>query len=182
MSTRWRMARRFVRISMVAAALCALQPAWAQVDERAMKAALLFNFLQFTQWPIPPDEPFRLCVLGRTPLDEHLARLEGKLVLGDRRISVRHVELQGPLAQCHALYLDESQRDRADEMLRRLGNAPVLTITDADGLADRGLMIEIRKRDLKLGFDVNLGTARRANIGFSSRMLKMASYVSSGPL
>lgn len=152
-------------------------PALAQVSERAMKAAYLYNFLQFTQWPVPPDEPFSLCVLGRSALDEELNRLSGKPVLSGRHIIVRHVDLRDSLSECHALFVDDGQRHRVDELLRRLSTAPVLTITDGDGLADRGLMIEIRKRDLKLDFDVNLAMARRANINFSARMLKMATYV-----
>lgn len=152
-------------------------PAAAQVDERALKAAYLYNFLQFTQWPVPPDEPFLLCVLGRTPLDAELERLVGKPVLAERHLSVRRVEAHDPLTECHALYVDDSQRGQVDEVLRRLGAAPVLTVTDGDGLADRGLMIEIRRRELKLGFDVNLKVARRARLNFSARLLRMASYV-----
>jgi len=161
----------------LAALLFASAAAHAQVDERAMKAAYLYNFIQFAQWPVPPDEPFRLCVLGRTPMDEPLARLEGKRVLNDVHIKVVHVSLQDPLAPCHALYLDDSQRKLAPELLARLDSAPILTITDGDGLADQGLMIEIQKRDLKLGFEVNLAMARKVRISFNARMLKMANYV-----
>ena len=65
----------------------------------------------------------------------------------------------------------------AEDVLDRLGAAPVLTITDGDGLADKGMMIEIHKRDARLGFEVNLRPARRANLSFSARMLKLASFV-----
>ena len=174
------MSRRWPRclLGAAAAALALLAaPAHAQVDERALKAAYLFNFIQFTQWPVPPDEPFRLCVLGRTPLDEQLTKLEGKPVLGGLHISVRHVAPRESLAGCHALYIDDSQRAQADEVLSRLASSPVLTITDGDGLADKGMMIEIHKRDARLGFEVNLKVARRANLNFSARMLKLASYV-----
>jgi hypothetical protein len=164
--------------SLLAAALLLHTPAArAQADERALKAAYLFNFIQFTQWPVPPDEPFRLCVLGRTPLDEQLAKLEGKQVLGGLHIAVRHLGPRESFAGCHALYLDDSQRGQADEVLNRLAGAPVLTVTDSDGLADKGMMIEIHKREARLGFEVNLKVARRANLAFSARMLKLASYV-----
>jgi hypothetical protein len=174
------MSRRSARC-LLGAAFAALgllaAPAGAQVDERALKAAYLFNFIQFTQWPVPPDEPFRLCVLGHTPLDEQLTKLEGKPVLGGLHISVRHVTPANRSPGCHALYLDDSQRAQAEEVLGRLASAPVLTITDSDGLADRGMMIEIHKRDARLGFEVNLKVARRANLNFSARMLKLASFV-----
>jgi hypothetical protein len=171
------------RAAGLLAALLALHAplaAQTQVDERALKAAYLFNFIQFTQWPVPPDEPFRLCVLGRTQMDEHLARLEGKQVLGGLHIAVRHLGPREPFTGCHALYLDDSLRGQVDEVLGRLAGAPVLTITDGDGLADRGMMIEIHKREARLGFEVNLKVARRANLAFSARMLKLASYVAGG--
>jgi hypothetical protein len=178
-----RTALNHVRRRAVAPLLTALlagglaTPATAQVDERALKAAYLFNFIQFTQWPVPPDEPFRLCVLGTTPLDEQLKKLEGKPVLGGLHVSLRHVAPKESLAGCHALYVDDTQRSQVDEVLSRLAGAPVLTITDGDGLADKGVMIEIHKREARLGFEVNLKVARRANLNFSARMLKLASYV-----
>jgi len=169
---------RWSAVPLLAALLAGLAaPASAQVDERALKAAYLFNFIQFTQWPVPPDEPFRLCVLGTTPLDEQLAKLEGKPVLGGLHIGVRHVAPRESFAGCHALYVDDSQRSQVDEVLGRLAGTPVLTITDGDGLADKGVMIEIHKREARLGFEVNLKVARRANLNFSARMLKLASYV-----
>lgn len=81
------------------------------------------------------------------------------------------------LEGCQALYVDDSQRAAAEELLPRLLAAPILTVTDSDGLADRGLMIEIRKRDLKLVFDVNLAATRRSGLELSSRLLKLAHYV-----
>lgn len=162
---------------LAAALLLHAPPARAQADERALKAAYLFNFIQFTQWPVPPDEPFRLCVIGRTQMDEHLAKLEGKQVLGGLHIAVRHLAPRESFTGCHALYLDDSQRGQVDEVLGRLAGAPVLTITDGDGLADKGMMIEIHKREARLGFEVNLKVAKRANLAFSARMLKLATYV-----
>lgn len=180
-STRCRHVCRLGRLAAVPllAALLAGQtaPATAQVDERALKAAYLFNFIQFTQWPVPPDEPFRLCVLGTTPLDDQLKKLEGKPVLGGLHIALRHVAPKESLAGCHALYVDDTQRSQVDDVLGRLAGAPVLTITDGDGLADKGVMIEIHKREARLGFEVNLKVAKRANLNFSARMLKLASYV-----
>lgn len=174
----WSVVRARLAAPLLGALLAvAASHAAAQVDERALKAAYLFNFIQFTQWPLPPDEPFRLCVLGHTPLDEQLTKLEGKLVLSGLHVSVRHVMPRETFTGCHALYLDDSQRAQVDAVLSRLAGAPVLTITDGDGLADRGMMIEIHKREARLGFEVNLKVARQANINFSARMLKLASYV-----
>ena len=147
------------------------------VDERDLKAAYVYNFVQFTSWPVPLDEPFTLCVLGHSAIDDALARLEGKPVGAGRRLSVRHVAARDVPAGCHALYVDDAQRGAVDGLAPRLAGSPVLTITDGDGLADRGVMIEIHRRESRLQFEVNLRAARASNLTFSARMLKLASYV-----
>jgi hypothetical protein len=81
------------------------------------------------------------------------------------------------LADCQVLYVDEHNRRTLDSLLRRLGSSPVLTITDASGFADQGIMIEMRKQGQRIVFDVNLAAARRARLDFSARLLKLASFV-----
>lgn len=169
--------RRLTALTLAALAWAMPATGWTQADERALKAAYLFNFIQFTQWPVSPGEPFQLCVLGQSSIDEELARLEGKQVLGTLHIDVRHIGLREPLTGCHVLYVDNSYRAQVNDLLGRLAALSVLTVTDGDGLADSGLMIEIHKREQRLGFDVNLKVARRARLVFSARMLKLASYV-----
>lgn len=149
----------------------------AAVDERAMKAAYLYNFALFAQWPTLPDGDFRLCALGTTPLDAELERLEGKRVQNGLSIAMRRIMPGEPLSGCQVLYVDERSRRTLDSLLRQLAGSPVLTITDAAGLADRGIMIEMRRQDQRIVFDVNLAAARRARLDFSARLLKLASFV-----
>lgn len=149
----------------------------AAVDERSMKAAYLYNFALFAQWPSLPDADFQLCVLGTTSLDAELVRLEGKRVQNGLPIAMRWIMPGDPLVGCQVLYVDEHNRRTLDSLLRQLAAAPVLTITDATGFADRGIMIEMRRQNQRLVFDVNLAAARRARLDFSSRLLKLASFV-----
>ncbi|WP_204126553.1 YfiR family protein [Pseudomonas ogarae] len=147
------------------------------VDERAMKAAYLYNFALFAEWPTLPDVNFQLCVLGTTPLDDELAQLQGKRVQNGLPITMRRVLPDDPLTGCQVLYIDEHNRRFLDSLLRQLAATPVLTITDAAGFADQGVMIEMRRQGQRIVFDVNLIAARRARLGFSSRLLKLASFV-----
>ncbi|WP_260954628.1 YfiR family protein [Pseudomonas citri] len=147
------------------------------VDERAMKAAYLYNFALFAQWPTLPDADFQLCVLGTTQLDAELVRLQGKRVQNGLPIKMRWVLPNDPLTGCQVLYIDEHNRRFLDELLKRLAATPVLTITDAAGLADRGVMIEMRRQEQRIVFDINLIAAQRAHLNFSSRLLKLASFV-----
>nr|WP_298114662.1 YfiR family protein [uncultured Pseudomonas sp.] len=153
----------------------------AAVDERAMKAAYLYNFALFAQWPTLPDADFQLCVLGTTPLDAELGRLQGKPVQNGLPIAMRWIMPGDSLDGCQLLYVDEHNRKTLDSLIRRLGSLPVLTITDATGFADRGIMIEMRKQGQRIVFDVNLAAARRARLDFSARLLKLASFVDHSP-
>lgn len=169
---------RLIGVLMALAGLAA--PASAQIDERQVKAAYIYNFIQFTQWPQPLEEPMVLCVLGRSDIDAELRALHGRVVLNGLRVQVRHQAPADDLSPCQVLYLDESQRGQWFEVQRRLRGMAVLTVTDADGLADRGAMIEIGRREQRLTFEVNLAAARTAGLMFSARMLKLASYVNLG--
>lgn len=156
---------------------CQLASADAAVDERAMKVAYLYNFTLFAQWPSLPDTDFELCILGSTPLDEQLTQLKGKRAQNGLPITLRWVMPNSSLSDCQVLYIDEHNRRTLDGLLQQLAATPVLTITDATGFADRGIMIEMRRQGTRIVFDINLEAAHRVNLDFNSRLLKLASFV-----
>lgn len=147
------------------------------VDERSVKAAYIYNFLRFTEWPIALVDPFNFCILGHTPLDSALHELTGQPVRPDTYINVINVNIGDELALCNALYFDDSQHRQIDALLRKLMSAPILTITDAQGLADRGTMIEMNTQRNRVTFEVNLTAAQQAEIHISARLLRLARHV-----
>ena len=147
------------------------------VDERSVKAAYIYNFLRLTEWPIPLGQPFYLCILGRTSLDSALHELAGESVRSDISISVINVNIGDELEWCNALYFDDSQHRQFNVLLRKLMSAPILTITDVRGLADRGTMIEMSTQRNRVTFEVNLRAAQQAEIHISARLLKLARHV-----
>ncbi|UVM70418.1 YfiR family protein [Pseudomonas alvandae] len=156
-----------------------IQPLLADtaVDERAMKVAYIYNFTLFAHWPSLSDVDFQLCILGNTPLDEELSRLKGKPAQNGLPIAIRWIMPNASFAGCQVLYIDEHNRRTLDALLQQLATAPVLTITDATGFSDRGIMIEMRRQGSRIVFDVNVAAARRVNLDFSSSFLKLASFV-----
>lgn len=147
------------------------------VDERSVKAAYIYNFIRLTEWPIPLEQPFYLCILGRTPLDSALNELTGQQVRSNIRISVINVNIGDELTLCNALYFDDSQHRQIDVLMRSLVSSPILTITDVQGLADRGTMIEMSTLRNRVVFEINLRAAQRAEIHISARLLKLARHV-----
>jgi hypothetical protein len=157
--------------------LTLVSTARAQLDERMATAAYIYNFLRLTEWPSPPKQPFNLCVLGHTTIDDELHLLEGKEVRKDVTISINHVSIDEDIGYCNAIYFDSSKRKLIDVLLRKLHGLPALTISDADGLTERGIMIEITSSNRRLAFDINLKAARHVKMDFNARLLKLARFV-----
>ena len=173
--------RRFWFDLLVAAALaCAWHGgALAQSSEVAAKARFAVTFARFVQWPSSPvgsDAALRLCVLQRSPaLASAFAAHDGAAV-GSRRLSVV-LEPGANVSGCDLLFVDDSGASAAAPLLVDAAHRPILTVGAVDGFLSRGGMVELVNVDDALRFDVDLGVVRRAGLGLSSQVLKLARRV-----
>lgn len=164
-------------------ALATLMPALSRADVSAaeIKAAFVFNFAKFVEWPeraFPdPHSPIQLCVAG-DGLDGHLSRLDGKEAQG-RPLRVRALDQYEPTAGCHILVLANGPGERA-QRLQSLGHSAVLTIADSGDFPREGGMIGLFVIANRVQFSVNLGAAQGAGLKLSSRMLQLAYSIQEG--
>jgi hypothetical protein len=147
-------------------------------SEYEVKAAFLFNFSKFVEWPegtfAGAADRITICVLGQDPfgaLLEHAVR--------DKRVNGREIAIQktasaSKVAGCHILFIASSEQDRLDEILERLGDRPLLTVSDEESGAERGAIIGLTLDDKRVRFEVNLNAARQAKLKLSSQLLKVA--------
>ncbi|HEV7506588.1 MAG TPA: YfiR family protein [Thermoanaerobaculia bacterium] len=158
--------------------------AQAVAPEYDVKAAFLFNFTKFVEWPPTAfaDErsPLKLCVLGENPFGKTLRALTGEEV-GGRKLLLTHLDNLNNLETCHVLFVSRSERDRLPKILADLQSAPVLTVGDTPGFIDQGGMINFILEASKVRFDVNQEAAERAGIKISSRLLALAKHVKGRP-
>ncbi len=147
------------------------------VPEADLKAAFVFNFAIFTQWPaqaLASGAPLSLCAGGAGPLYAALGQLNDKVVNG-HRIALRAAAADA--RGCHVLVLDRADRARWPQWRRDLGGAAVLTVADdADPGAD-GAVIVLELEDNRIGFTIDLGAARDAHLTLSSKLLRLARSV-----
>jgi hypothetical protein len=169
--------------ALLAGLIACTLPAAAQVDragEEAIKAGFIYNFVKYTEWPRDgrDDEttPLRICATAANPLDGRLTQLQDRL-LQNRPIVVHTGVRAAQWASCHVLFISTDEAGRSDTVLRVLGNAAVLTISDLPDFAQAGGMIGLRETDNRIRFEVNLAAAQRAGLRMSSQMLKLASRV-----
>ena len=150
----------------------------------ALKAAFLYNFAKFTEWPpdvLPPGAPIQLCVAGEPNVTSALEEAtKGREVEG-HRIEVRNRDAKGPFNSCHVLYLEALDGKRAAELLERLKGTPVLSVSDFERFAQIGGGTQFFVEDGRMRFAVNLEATQRSKLRLSSKLLSLAKIVKDDP-
>jgi hypothetical protein len=148
----------------------------AAVERNALEAAIVFNVLQFVEWPnegtLADGAPLTLCLGADSPLFATARQLDGRPI---RRLQLHILKLQGAQHQCQAIYLDSPQ---AEQLLRSASAEAVLLIGASDFRPAVTPSIQLVPLDGRLAFDIDQRKARQAGLAISSRLLKLARTVS----
>ena len=171
-------ARRVLATAAVALALWAGPAAQApETLEKDVKAAFLYNFTKFVDWPQSAfestTEPLRVCVVADAAFTRSVDRIiEGETVRGR---PLRRV-VPGPteVARCHVLFVGAPETERARELLASVGRAPVLTVGESRRFIEQGGAISFIVVNDRVRFDVNTRATDRAGLTVSSKLLRVA--------
>ena len=145
--------------------------------EYEIKAAYLYNFIKYVDWPSYGDT-ITIGVLGGNPFGPALAPLNGKIVKG-RRVVVRELDSVRDAQKCQIIFVSSSERQRLQEIFDSLRSARVLTVGETQGFADGGGIINFIEENNKVRFEINAEAARRTGLNISSELLKLAKLVKS---
>lgn len=172
--------RRLATIVALLALLLSNNAVGQDVTEVALKAAFIYNFAKFTDWPadvLPAAAPLAACVLGDPAVGEALQRaVKGRQAAG-HGIEVSLIKGDAVLKGCHLLYVSGVSTDQATQVATTLRAVPVLTISDIDEFASGGGIAQFFVENGKMRFTINLGAARRAGLQLSSKLLALAVVV-----
>jgi hypothetical protein len=155
--------------------------------EYAVKAAFLFNFAKFVEWPravlAPNQGPLVICVLGADPFGEDLDDITRGRSVQNHPIQIRRLPLPRPAsttpagppaAECTILFVSHADVAAARKLLNSLRDSPVLTVgEDQDFTADGGCL-RFFLADEKVRFEINLQAIDRAHLKVSSKLLSLA--------
>lgn len=146
-------------------------------NEYRLKAAFIFNFTKFVDWPANAfktvEDDLRFCVYGEDPFGVNLADVEGKMVQG-RAISIARDVSEVDLSTCHVLFLGMANVEEVSGILGRGLFPYALTIADIPGFAKHGGMIQFLMKENKIRFEINEVAIRDAGLNMSSRLLNLA--------
>jgi hypothetical protein len=154
------------------------------IDEYQVKAAFLYNFAKFVEWPAltfkTDRDPMRICVLGQNPFGGALSdAVGGKTVLG-RPFAVVDISETSQSSECQMLFVSSSERKRLRSILGELRPTGVLTIGETEGFAAQGGIVNFRLEEGRVRLEINIEAAERARLRISSKVLTLAQIVKSG--
>jgi hypothetical protein len=154
-------------------------------DEYRVKAAFLFHFAQFVDWPPgtfkEANTPLTYCTLGQDPFAGELDRTLAGKIIGSRRVKVEHVQKIQETQRCQILFVGLREKKSLLAELSNLKEEAVLTVGDSDQFARQGGMIGFFTEENKICFEINVEAAERSKLKISARLLGLAKRVLGSP-
>jgi len=147
----------------------------ASVVEARIKAAFIYNFARFIEWPPGSAQgPLRIGIQGRGDLVSPLeVVIRGKTANG-RSIEMVRVSTASEAEHCEILLIERSEAGGVREIAQTLAGKPVLTVCDGDNCLRDGAMIAFRVVDDSVRFQINQEAAEHSGLKISSQLLKVA--------
>ena len=153
----------------------------SEIDEYRLKAAFLFHFAQFVQWPAGAlsnrDGDLVVCVFGKDPFHGELeAIVQGKSIDG-RTLRIRQVAQIQESRGCHLLFVGKKESEHVPDLIAIVKNLPILTTGESEDFLRQGGIIRFCWEERKVRFEVNQEAAGKANLKISARLLLLAKTV-----
>lgn len=179
--------------SAVAALLFIVAPAMAArgadlggkvAEEYDLKAAFLFNFARFVEWPArafaTPDTPIAICILGESPFGSSLNEILDGEMIGNRSVVARECGSVSETEGCHILFVAPSENDHLRHILSQLAGRSVLTVGESDGFVESSGIVRFVVAGNRVRLRINVDSAKAAKLTISSKLLRQAEIVHTG--
>src|SRR5271163_4085213 len=162
--------RKFLAVVFVSVAALGLPPApRAQVPaptEYELKAAFLYNFAKFIDWPessfANARSPFVICVLGADPFGRVLDDVLRNKSIGSRAVVIERFKDIAQARQCQMIFVSQSEGPHLAAILQDLQHASVLVVGESDGFAEAGGRVQLALEKPPLSSPTKTGAAQRA--------------------
>jgi hypothetical protein len=150
-------------------------------DEYQVKAAFLYNFAKFVEWPGEAfenqSESLLVCVLGEDPFGRALDDVVGGKKIDGRALAIRRISDARQAKGCRMLFVSSSEPKSVLPVLAAINESGVLTVGESDSPAAEGMIINFILENGKIRFAINTAVAEREKLRFSSRLLSLAIIV-----
>ncbi|MBC8097759.1 MAG: YfiR family protein [Akkermansiaceae bacterium] len=153
----------------------------SSVKEYQVKAAFVYNFMKFVEWPAKrfdhTNSPLIIAVAGKSPMFDTLAlAIKGRRMNG-RELLLKQVATPEAARAAHVLFVAAGQDEQLDGWLREMAGSSVLTVGESETFGKRGGMINFLLESDKVRFEINLDSANGEGLQISAQLLKLATTV-----
>ncbi|HYA64658.1 MAG TPA: YfiR family protein [Candidatus Sulfotelmatobacter sp.] len=149
--------------------------------EYQVKASFLYNFSKLTEWPretFSEREPeLVIGIVGEDPFGAAMDRIAEVEKQRGRKLVIKRLRWDQDLKPCHVLFVSRSEKKHLRAILSKVDGAGILTVSEIEGFAVSGGMIEFVFDENRIRFDINREAAQRGNLRISSRLLVLAHAV-----
>jgi len=185
-SARWRSPRAGTLAALVCAATALVATGASSADESRtyeyeVKAAFLYNFAKFAEWPsdafADAKSPIVLGVFGVDPFGPTLETMLASKSAHGRPFTVRRIERVEQAAECHLVFVAGDSETATRRVLQAIGERPVLTVGESPDFISRGGLINFRVEHNRVVFEIGAERSAAAPVRLSSQLLKLARLV-----
>jgi len=159
----------------------AAQDAHISAMEYQIKAAFLYKFCLYTDWPVAafsrPDSPFVFGVLGPDSFVAELNTIVKNKTIGKRPVLIRAISGENDLNGVHALFLARTQQRLLPSVRTAAIGFPMLIVTESEGSLGDGATINFTLKNNRVSFEVALDNAQQHGLHLSAKLLEVASNV-----
>ncbi|HBF89208.1 MAG TPA: hypothetical protein DDX39_11255 [Bacteroidales bacterium] len=154
-----------------------------QYTEYEVKAAYIYNFINFTQWPNSAYEnsqsEFVIGIYGYDPFRGLLNEIFRGKQLQNRNWKIVHFKTPEEITKCHLLFLSDVNPSELDLIFEKIEGKPVLSVgNDIERFCDLGGIINFTEQNAKHRFEINNNHAVNINLKISSKLLFLAKIIS----
>lgn len=156
----------------------------AGVLEARVKAAYLYRFAEYVEWPDSAfarrDAPVTIGVLGAESLADELTQAVTGRTVNSRPVAVKRLKPGEPLAGVNVLFIGKAESARLNQLTQGAQPRSILTVTESDGALAQGSVINFVVADRRVRFEISLESAEKSKLKLSSRLLAVAQQVRPG--
>lgn len=157
----------------------------ASATERGVKAAFIFKFLSYVEWPptafSQADAPIVIGVVGADDIAAELQQITTARAVEGHPLVVRRMREGDSLAGVHVLFMGASEAARLPALVRTAQQRPILTVAEVPGALAHGTIVNFLMIDGRVRFEISVEAAERSGLKLSSRLLGVAQNVRTGP-
>ena len=150
-------------------------------NEYQLKAAFLYNFTQFVNWPsssfTSPNAPLVIGVIGKNPFGTYLEQTISGESANGHPIIFQHYSSNEEIKSCQILFINMSEKKKITEIINTQKNKAILTVSDTPHFLEYGGIVKFLNKNDKIKLQVNLKAAKEASLVISSKLLRLVEIV-----